>query len=368
MPRLAALRAQVRHLRPHIIGIDLFAAATMGMLTMFVVLLATLHGFDAATFEAGLRYAHREISDVTDATDGSGTNFRSTTEFFVISGSTYDAPDRIPADFTSALTPRVWTYDAADAGGADLVLGQNIIAGGVHQDSVLLDEASAASLHVSLGDTVVIRGESADCRVVVGGITRPYVDIERARGLLVAPARLCPNDFLTSSDQADEIVTFDGTSSARQGQSWPEYMGEVLFMAVGTRIVGLLPVILLIGLGLWVLVSLRASRRVRDTLELPSELLFDLGCTAARVRATHLLVSGLLVATAAVGAAWGAHEAVWRVAGFYTQQAHWLSVALVFAAATMAVTFVAHVRASREASRRPTTPTVTPPTTDKGNS
>ena len=340
----------------------------VGMLAMFALLLASFQNFDALLFESGLRYETRELSDRPPADDG-GVVLTVTQGVQVMSAVRFDDPERWRGDFNDSVTPVVWSH--SDASGERLrgVLDTTVVAGRATGSRVLVDEATAAQLGVGPGDGIVLTSWDDDlCRLTVGGVTRTYREIGGSflGGLLIVPAAACEEGVTAWTDDNTQFLNFDGSSPS--AQTWLERMGTVALSSMDFQASGLFPAVLVISLGLWFLASLRATRRIRDSLALPSDLLFDLGCTAGHVRTTHLLVSGVLVTGAAIGAAWGAHEALWRVAEFYTQPAHWVSVALVFAAATMTVLFVAHRRASREASRRPTPPTASTPTSDKGNS
>jgi hypothetical protein len=342
--------------------IDFVMAGAVGVLSMFVLLLASFQSFDAVSFEAALRYETRLAADEKPRPSEDSLDLTVTEGALVMSERRFDDVARWRGDFSDSVAPVVWSHEESSGQAVHDIFAANLVSGTADTTGVLLDQSNAAALGVVPGDGLVLKTWDDDiCRLELSGITRSYNEVGyTAPGLLVVPADACDEGVTTWTDFQEHYLQFNGDADAAGAQNWSERVGEVLLNALAFRVSGLLPAILLIGLGLWCIASLRATRRIRDRLELPSEILFDLGCTAARVRSTHLLVSGVLVTAAALGAAWGAHEALWRIAGFFTQSAHWVTVALVFAAATMTVLLVAHFRASREASRRPAAPTRPP--------
>ena len=364
--RLSTLRFQLRHLSLPQILIDVVMTAAVGVLTMFVLLLASFQNFNAVFFETGLRYETRSAFDQQPPAEAEGLLLTVTEGVRVMSAQRFDDPTRWRGDFNDSISPLVWSHSDASGNAVGTLFSANMVSGTADGRRALLDEGTAAALGVAPGDSLVLTTwDDGICRLTLGGITRPYNEVGfTASGLLVVPADACDDGVTTWTDDEEHYLQFNGPADAPGAQSWNERVADVILISTAFRVTGLLPAILLIGLGLWCIVSLRATRRIRDRLELPSEILFDLGCTAGRVRSTHLLVSAALVTTAAFGAAWGAHEALWRIAGFFTQWPHWVTVAIVFAGATMSVLLVAHVRGSREASRRPAAPT-RPPVTSK---
>lgn len=366
IPRHASLRALLRHLSVPRFVIDFVMAAAVGMLSMFVLLLGSFQNFNAVSFEAGLRYETRLAADEKPPPGDDSLDITVTEGVLVMSARRFDDAARWRGDLSDSVAPIVWSHMDSSSHAVHDLFAASLVSGTADRTGVLLDESSAAALGVAPGDGLVLKTWDDDiCRLTLSGITRSYNEVGyMAPGLLVVPADACDDGVTTWTDDEEHYLQFNGPADAPGAQSWNERVADVILISTAFRVTGLLPAILLIGLGLWCIVSLRATRRIRDRLELPSEILFDLGCTAGRVRSTHLLVSAALVTTAAFGAAWGAHEALWRIAGFFTQWPHWVTVAIVFAGATMSVLLVAHVRASREASRRPAAPT-RPPVTSK---
>ncbi len=367
-PHLTTFRAQIRHLRVIPLIIDGVMMIAVGMLTMFVLLLASFQSFDAVLFESTLRYDSR--ADLSQPPSDDGLNITVTQGVRVVSARRFDDPSRQPGDFTDSVTPVVWSHAEKSGERLGNLLGASMIAGTAAGSGVVIDEATAAALGVSAGDGIVLTTWDDDrCRLTLSGITRTSREVGGSvlAGLLLVPADACEPGVTTWTEDAPAYLQFDSETPAASSQGWGERMRDVVVSAMDVRVSGLLPVVLVIGLGLWCLMSLRATRRIRATVAMASDLLRDFGCRAARVRRTHLLVSGAVIAIAALGAAWGAHEALWRVARFFTQWAHWVFVAIIFFAATMTVLLIAHARARREASRRPAPPTVTPATTTKGN-
>lgn len=350
---LACLRVQLRHLSIVQLVVDTIAMIAVGMLAMFVLLLATFQGFDAVLFESGLRYDTREV---VDAPSDEGLTLTATEGTLVMSAARFDDPDRWEADYNDSRTPTVWRH-ADDGAALSELLSAGIIAGDARGQRTLLDEATAVALDVTVGDQLVLtRWDDGECRVTLSGITRSYHEVgdRFIGGLLIVPADACADELTTWTQDATEYLQFNGPHPSASAQSWSDRVLATVSAAIDIRATGILLAILLVGIVLWTLTGLRTARRIREQLDRPSELLFDLGCTAGQVRQTHLLVAGSLTVIAAFGAAWGTSELLWRMASFYIQPAHWLSLALLFAVVTTLVNHASHIRANREASRRPT--------------
>jgi hypothetical protein len=349
--RWVTARTQWRQLRLGPVILDTIMMTAVGMLSMFVLLLASFQNVDAVLFEAGLRY---ETRDTIDPPGSDGLVVSAWDGVSVFSAERFDAPDRMPADFNGGAHPRVWSVGSTSLSEVAAVLGANALSGEVSDGAILLDETSAVALDVSPGDELVVHViDVGDCRLTLGGIVRSYREVGGSfvGGLLVASSAACPG-ILTPPEGAD-TVQFDSADPSPLAQTWPERMLQIVLAATDFRVAGLLPAILFVGLGLWVLMGWRATRRVRETLQFSSELLFDLGVRPRRVRTAFLLAVSVMAMVAAVTAAWGAHEALWRVASFHTQWLHWLCTGALFGAATILVALLVDRRDRRRFTTRP---------------
>lgn len=367
--RFPTARVQVRHLNAAPLLIDMITMVAVGMLTMFVLLLASFQIFDALHFESGLRYETRD--DVTDRPDrDDGVSATVTQGVQLMSAARFDDPTRAPGDFTDAVEPTVWSHADISPPRWSALLAGVMVTGSPQAGRVLIDEATAVALDVATGESVVLTTWDGDrCRLSVSGVTRTFREIGGSvhGGLLIAPVDACADGVVTWSEDPARFLHFDAASPSPSAQTWFERMQDVIVSATSVQVSGLLPAVLVVGLGLWALVSLRAVRRVRTVLAVPGDLLMDLGSRAARVRATPLAIGTALVTVAAFIAAWAAGAALWRVAGFFTQWVHGAAVATLFAAATVLVLLLAEGRARRTDARRPATaatgrtPVATPP-------
>lgn len=353
--RFTTARVQVRHLTAAPLLIDMITMVAVGMLTMFVLLLASFQIFDALHFESGLRYETRD--DVADRpARGDGVSVTVTQGVQLMSAARFDDPEREPGDFTDAVEPTVWSHGDTSPPRWSALLAGVMVTGSPQAGRVLIDEATAVALDVTPGESVVLTTWDGErCRLSVSGVTRTFREIGGSvhGGLLIAPVDACADGVVTWSEEPARFLHFDAASPSPAAQTWFERMRDVLVSATSVQVSGLLPAILVIGLGLWALVSLRAVRRVRTVLAVPGDVLMDLGSRAARVRATPLAIGSALVTVAAFIAAWAAGAALWRVAGFFTQRAHGVAVACLFAAATVLVLVLAEGRARRADARRP---------------
>lgn len=196
---------------------------------------------------------------------------------------------------------------------------------------------------------VIREYDSGVCRAKISGVVRTYREIgtDFVSGLLVAPATLCAQVISSSSTSAPEFLRFDASPSGPTARTWSARMLDLLHQASDFRVSGLLPAILIIGLGLWGLTGLRTSIRLRRQLAPSADLLAELGCRRRRVRGPFLIVTAFSAITAALGAAWGAHQALWSVASFYTQTLHWVSTGLLFAVVTIWIAAIVHARSDR---------------------
>lgn len=350
MKTIAAFLAQTRVLSVAALVIDALMMAAVGMLAMFVVLLASFQNVDALLFESGLRYDSR-ASLTHNTTEGLVIAVTAGTR--VMSEERFDDPARWRGDFSDSVSPVVWTH--TDATGTRLgdLLGSNIVSGEARESRVLLDEATAAALGVRTGDDVVLSTESAgECRLRLSGILRSFKEVggPSTSGLLVVPSDACPELTTTWGENEASLLQFDAAAPSAGSQTWAERLFEVALAATDVKVSGLLPVILFVGLGLWTLMGWRTSRRVHEQMQPASDLLFDLGIRPARVRAGYVLVVGVLAVIAAVGAAWGAREALWHMAAFHIQTLHWVTVGVLFGATTILVALAVDRRIRR---RRP---------------
>ena len=352
---LTAFRVQLRHLRPFQLLVDLVMRTAVGALTMFVLLLASFQPFDALVFEAGLRYDTREVVD-SPPTDRGGVWLSSSQGTMVMAAAVFDDTEGDPAAFVESVTPRVWSSSTHDR--LAPVLQHNLVSGTVSPGQVVIDEATSAVIGASPGDELVLRTGSNDCRVAVSGVVRSYQEItgDRARGLLVVPSDACGARFFAPAEAEPQYLLFDGRAPSRDAESWAEHVWSTFLTAGDAGVSGLLLPILVVGLIFWTLLGLRNAALVLEQLRFVSELLFDLGCRSARVRQTHLIITSTMTLIAAVGAAWGAREALWHMASFHIQAIHWLSIGLLFAFVTIAINYGSHRRACREASRVPRGP------------
>lgn len=351
--RRAIHRLQLRQLSVVQLIIDIVMLAAVGMLAMFVLLLASFQNFDALFFESGLRYDDRAV---IEQPRGDGIVLTVTQGTRVMSERRFDDPDRWSADLNDSVSPVVWSAGDASGHSLDGLFGASLLGGARSEPRVFLDRASAAALGVEVGDGLVLTTPTGDvCRVRLDGVTRSYKEVGGSftSGLLALPTNACSDGVTTWTEEEKTYLQFDATIPSASSQTWTQRMLSVAVAATDFQVSGLLPVILLVGLGLWLVASLRGAARVRQRLAPASDLLFDLGCRPARVRTTPLLVTSAASTLAAVGAAWGAHEALWRMASFFTQPEHWLSVALLFAASTATITVTQHLRARKRSSRRP---------------
>lgn len=367
--RLAIHRAHVRHLSVVQLILDVVMQAAVGMLAMFVLLLASFQNFDALFFESGLRYDNRAV---IDAPTDDGLVLTVTEGVRVMSARRYDDPTRWSADLNDSVSPLVWSADEPSGESLENLLGASVVDTTPGQPRVFLDRASAGALGVDSGDDLVLATSEGDvCRVRLTGVTRSYKEVGGSftTGLIALPAEACADGVTTWTEGDTTYLQFDAHRPVAAAQSWGERMLAVALAATDFQVSGLLPVVLLVGLGLWTLATLRGAARVRRRLEPAADLLVDLGCRPARVRTTPLLVTSAATVVAAGGAAWGAHEALRRMASFYTQPEHWISVALLFSATTIAILLTQHLRLRRRSSRRPariTTPTTSTTFTTPG--
>lgn len=351
MKTIAAFHAQTRILSIVALVIDGLTMAAVGMLAMFVVLLASFLNVDALIFESGLRYDSR-ASLTHRSAEGFVVTVTAGTR--VMSEKRFDDPARWQGDFNDSVSPVVWTH--TDATGIRLgdLLGANIVSGESRESRVLLDEATAAALGVRTGDDVVLSTESAgECRLRLSGILRSYKEVggPSNSGLLVVPSDACPDLTAVWSENETSFLQFDAATPSPGSQTWGERLWEVGLASMDVQVSGLLPVILFVGLGLWTLMGWRAARRVHDRMEPASDLLFDLGIRPARVRVGYVLVVGVLAVLAAIGAAWGARQALWHMAAFHIQTLHWVTVGVLFGATTIIVALVVDRRIRRRTRR-----------------
>jgi len=349
---LISLHVQLRHLSVVQLILDALAMVAVGALAMFVVLLASFQNFNAVFFETGLRYETREAP--AERSDNA-SDFTVTRGAFVMSASRFDDPARATGDFTNSETPTAWGHHDETGDSLTKLLGGVLVAGDARGTRAVLDRSTAARLGVSVGDDVVLWWEGAECRVALSGIIRAYHEVAGAfdGGLFILPEDACAHRTALWGDDDPTFLRFDGENPSSSATTWNAHVNETLRAAADFRVAGLLPAILAIGLVLWTLAALRAAARVRVQLSAPSEMLLDLGWRAGRIRRAHQFVAASLTLLAAFGSAWLSSELLFRVAGFYIQPAHWMTVGALFAAVAIGIDCFSHVRASREAARRP---------------
>ncbi len=351
-------RAQTRHLNAAQLIADVVMTAAAGMLSILVLLLASQIGFDTLTFESGLSYASRTPVDASSATgSGSSLVITSAPESSVLSAEDFDASSRAEGDLTDSAQPILWRYPAATVDDLRTLLAANVVEGAVHAREALLDEATAARLGIRVGDDLVVTGDGdgRPCRVAVSGLTRPFRDIDGGlgNGLLVLAADTCDAVGAAPATAAAVAIRYSDASEPAPATDKRERLSQVALALTDVQLTGLFVPVLVVGLGLWLIVSLRAVRRARVQLAPADDLLFDIGCRPALLRATHTVITALIIGVAAVGAAWGARTLLWSIAGVYLQAAHWLAAALLFAAAAVLTTVLRAARARRRTAERP---------------
>lgn len=346
---MPTVRAQVRHLSASQVAIDAAMAAVVGLLSALVLLLASQVAFDTLSFEARLDYVARQA---VDQPDGSGLTVTAISGPALLSAATHDTAEREHGDLTQSEQPTYWLYPAAARNELQNLVSSNVTSGYVGAHNALLDEATAARLNVTIGDAVVIVADSGSCRVPVSGITRPFRDIDGGlrNGLLVIPDGACNLISHMSAETPSETIRY---STSQMATTRTDRLYQLALRLTDTQFTGLLVPVLAVGLTLWLLVMVRASRRVHSQLVATNDVLRDLGCPSRPLRFGHLAVISLLIGASSLGAAFGARQLLWSVTGIYMQSTHWLTVAGMFAITALFASVLSVRTLDRGARRRP---------------
>ncbi|MCI9886998.1 hypothetical protein JT358_00795 [Micrococcales bacterium 31B] len=347
---LAAGSALLRNVRWPRLAVDAATTAITGTLVALLLLLVSQIFVDSIAFEAGLNYSSRTAAATADRPEGptqaAGPSAALTiTSWGGLNVVNARATGEPAADLTHAAQPVTWTYpDSASANFASLASG-TLAAGRVAPDAVLLDEASAAAIGVSVGESVTLIGTGTTpaqrCTVTVSGLTRPYHDVDNgfATGLIALRQGLCPRVVEASPNPDPHAVAFEVSQAAQQAQltqpaqppqSHAQRVWHTVLAATAPQVSGLLLPVMAVGLGLWLLVYARMAWRLRHDLNDPALLLFDLGCPRQTLRSAFFALLAAVVLLMSALSAWTARAALSVFAHFYTQPLQVWLVGLVF--------------------------------------
>ncbi|WP_028708822.1 hypothetical protein [Propionicicella superfundia] len=316
-PTLVTWGTLPRHLKPAEVARDLVILVLVGALAGFAVLYCSRGWFDRLRWESGLDYAAKSP----------GTN----ADGLTVATSSEVSTSR-PADdmFLDSMRPTTWIYpDGRQADVARLVAG-NLVEGTLRDGQAVLDQASAATLGVGVGDELMVEwapsvDEEPRRTVTVSGIVRPFhlPDNGGNGGLLILSAttaeQTIPGLDMTSLDS----TTYDG--SAPSGVTSQTHLSALLDIAFGKlAMTPFLWSLILIGLAIWLLGVARVTRTLVDRLSPIASVIVDLGQTPLIGRLFAVFAMALLAGTAAAVASWAAREFIMAWTRFYVTSAQLL--------------------------------------------
>jgi hypothetical protein len=326
-------------LSPRRLVVDIVLLCATGALAMFVLLLSSQIFADAMIFQSALRYAYvlptpPAVSSASDVAVDSSSSLKVAR---AIKGGSGGAEH---SDLTHSIGPTVWAFDGDRTSALATVLAGVMRSGSLERTGAVLDQATAASLHVSVGDDVYVDDLGADdvveCRVRVTGLVAPYRDAESILrgGLVILSDDTCP----TASSDGGTTSTFvvgRGDPGVRGELSHTAVVWQTFRAATAPHVSGLLLPILAVGLVFWVLAAFRAATQLRQQLARPGRLLIDLGVSPRAVRAHYLALVALACTIGAVLAGILARSVLFAAATFFTQPLHVATVVGVFALASI---------------------------------
>lgn len=319
---------------------DLALLVAVGSLVGFLIMYVGHASFTKIAFEAALSYGTKVVAQVEGASGGLAVV--SSTEDVLVA----DASDRRDDEMLylpQSASPTLWVYDRADSARVDSLLRHNLFAGDVGAEGAMIDEATAFSLDLDVGDSLVIVGNepqgdadgaSVSCVVPVTAILRPSIDAVTGRpGLVVAAREDCVGEVLKTLPGA-EVIRFDPDTSTGATSKARALWSLVADVPTAT---GYVVALTLVALALWLLAIRRVVARQDSALRAPVAVLVALGVAPRRVATFRVVLITVIVSAAGLVAGFVARTASHSIAGWYFQPGQVWALAALFTAVGVVV-------------------------------
>ena len=307
-----------------------------GALVSFVVSFVARSTLDRAFFEAGLSYSTR--TDVATAGQHGGVVLSFSPRLEVAAEARTSTDGSVFLDRSTEVS--LATYDPTRAADVAALLGRSLTQGTVGRSGVVLDEATAVSMHAQPGGTILLVSSdmSTLCKVQVDGLTRPFRPLNGSdgSGLVMVPDGACPT-VIFGERQARPPTSY---LFADPGQG-TIHGTEVLASIASSEILAPTTLaILAVALTVWLLAVRRTAVHVSSALAVPSLMLLRQGVGPRLLRVTSGVMVAALCVIGAAGASNAARLGLALLASLYVQPIFAAAIAAVLAIVALPLAWI----------------------------
>lgn len=330
-------KALARHLSVVELLRDLAVLLALGLLASFAVLFVSRAPFDNVRYEAGLDYQAR-VEAAADHDDGLVIDLFDGFELSTRTSSGAHAPKR-------SVNATAQVYSEGRGVDAARLFAGTLVAGELCAEGVVIDEATAASFGLGVGDTVVVSWRDApdpDTRetpVRVCGIGLPWHpggDLG-TRGYLrwarVTAEALTPG--LADADPSSQ-ATFWLDRQVRGGTT--KWQSTTAILGRNLPASAFLLAVIGVGAALWIIGLQRATSGLRTSLATPTQILRALGAPPPGWLVVFLGLSWTMSLLASIGAAVIARAVIRGWTGLWIASTQIVVVALTLFVVALAAT------------------------------